>query len=148
MGPWRFPILTFALVGLRLVVANHALIWGVMSLSGGPYQHVAGILLFMRRVLVPPTPWTHESRICGIPVDPMTVWGLHAMQDLIPRAWVLGQYPNSSTTFRTPLASRGSTVGMPLRARDAVAVETRARFAISWRFIESLLLLERRDNSH
>jgi hypothetical protein len=51
MGPWRFPTLTFAWVGLRLVVANHALIWGVMSLSGGPYQHVAGILLFMRRVL-------------------------------------------------------------------------------------------------
>ena len=52
MGPWRFPILTFALVGLRLVVANHALIWGVMSLSGGPYQHVAGILLFMRLILI------------------------------------------------------------------------------------------------
>jgi hypothetical protein len=39
IGPWRFPILTFALVGLRLVVANH------------PYQHVAGILPFMRLIL-------------------------------------------------------------------------------------------------
>ena len=51
MGPWRFPILTFALVGLRLVFANRALIWDVMSLSGGPYHHVAGILPFMRLIL-------------------------------------------------------------------------------------------------
>jgi hypothetical protein len=33
MGPWRFPVLTFAMVGLRLLFANHALIWGVTSLS-------------------------------------------------------------------------------------------------------------------
>ena len=52
MGPWWFPILAFALVGLRLVVANHALIWGAIILSGGPYQHVAGILPFMRLILV------------------------------------------------------------------------------------------------
>jgi hypothetical protein len=52
MGPWRFPSLTFALVGLRLVFANHGLIWGVMNLSGGSYQHVADVLPCMRLLLV------------------------------------------------------------------------------------------------
>jgi len=47
------------------------------------------------------------------------------------RAWVLGKYPSSSTTFHTRLASWGSTVGTRLMARDTVAVETLARFAIS-----------------
>lgn len=44
MSPSRFPILTFALVGLLLVIANDALIWGWMSLARGPHRHVAGIL--------------------------------------------------------------------------------------------------------
>jgi hypothetical protein len=44
MSPSRFPILTFALVGLLLVFANDALTWGWMNLSRGPHRHVAGIL--------------------------------------------------------------------------------------------------------
>jgi hypothetical protein len=59
MGPWGLPILAFALVGLCPVFANHAMIWAVMSLSGGPYQHVVGILSFMRLILdmlAQPTP--------------------------------------------------------------------------------------------
>ena len=44
MGPSRFPILTFALLGLLLVLANDALIWELESLARGPQRHVAGIL--------------------------------------------------------------------------------------------------------
>jgi len=40
----RFPILTFALLGLLLAFANDATIWGQQNLARGPHRHVAGIL--------------------------------------------------------------------------------------------------------
>jgi hypothetical protein len=51
MDSWHFPVLTVAVVGLRLVLRGSR-IGDVMSLSGIPYQHVAGILPFTRLILV------------------------------------------------------------------------------------------------
>src|SRR5437660_5987943 len=48
-----------------------------------------------------------------------------------PLASLIGQYPTSLTTFHTRRARRGSTVGMLLRVRDTVAVETLALDATS-----------------
>lgn len=44
MTPSRFPIITFGLVGLFLVLTNRALIRGLTSLAAGPHRHFAGIL--------------------------------------------------------------------------------------------------------
>jgi len=44
LGPSRFPILTFALLGLLLIFANDALIWGQQNLARGAHRQVAVIL--------------------------------------------------------------------------------------------------------
>jgi len=57
---------------------------------------------------------------------------------------MFGLYPESSITFQTRFARRGSTVGMRLNVRETVAVDTLARLAISRMFIETASTLPKR----
>src|SRR5208283_4223516 len=56
--------------------------------------------------------------------------------DTSARACIFGRYPDSSITFHTRFATRGSTVGKRLIVRETVAVDTLARLAISRMIIE------------
>jgi len=43
-APSRFPILTFTVVGLLLLLTSDAVVRGLMKQARGPHKHVAGIL--------------------------------------------------------------------------------------------------------